>query len=260
LLGNVLLIDEAIIGDKALEMIKSLSTAPETSINMKNMPKLKVIFFGTFFLATNRLTFVNIDDDENRFLILHVPEISKEEYIEEIEVKMRDEIPAFLYYLRNIHKLKYERKQSRFWFPIVDLETPALKELKQKSKKQSVRALHEWVKEMFFTHLINEFEATPTMIGPEIRKYTARDISFTEIVNTLQDEFGLKPSPVHRFKFPKLIEMEGEPVSEFTNHYFDKSGIKKYYSGSTYILKADDLLNLEEILELEKSINENGKI
>jgi hypothetical protein len=256
LLGNVLLIDEAIIVDKALEMLKSLSTAPETSINMKNMPKLKVSFFGTFFITTNRLTFVRIDEDENRFFILHVPTVSETDPT--LREKMREEIPAFLYYLRYHHKLKYERSQSRFWFPFRDYVTSALTELKQKSKQQSLRALHEWVREMFFTHLITEFEAAPVVIIPQLRKYTSRDISFTELTNTLKDDMNLIPSKVHRYKFPKLIDnFTGEPETEWQAFYFDRKGAKQYYSGATYTLKAADFLDTEERMHLDDLIEKN---
>lgn len=258
LLTNVLLMDEVVINDKALESIKSLSTAEATTINEKNLPRVKVSFFASFFMTTNKLTFVNIDDDENRFFILHIPPIKKESLDPNLLQKMKEEIPGFLYYLKKEHKLTFETRQTRFWFPFNELETQALKELKSKSQKMSLRALKEWVKEMLFNHKITDFEATPTIIAPELRPFTTRDISHTEVKNTLTDDFYLKASPVHKFGFPKL---EGDPsnpdllISVWENKYFDKnSKTLKYYQGSTYTLKASDFLEADELTQLQELI------
>ncbi len=260
LLSNVLLMDEVLINDKALEYIKSLSTTPITSINEKNLPRVKVAFFASFFMTTNRLTFVNIDEDENRFFILHVPPIDKSKLDPDLLPKMKEELPAFLHYLKHEHELTFATKKTRFWFPYEELETQALLELKKKSLKMALRAMKEWAKEMFFDHKILEFEATPKIIGPELRPYTTRDISFTEIKNTLTDDFNLKASKVHRFEFPKKesdLTEPGKLKTVWNKQYFD-SKAKEYrnYIGATYTIKASDFLDDEELLNLKIEISD----
>jgi zinc protease len=84
---------------------------------MKNMPKLKVSFFGSFFITTNRLTFVRIDEDENRFFILRVPEIAQLDST--MREKMREEMSGIYgggFYC-SVSKRPYEHFSAGLSFP-----------------------------------------------------------------------------------------------------------------------------------------------
>lgn len=261
LLGNVLLLDEAIINEKAAEMIKTACVSNFMSIRMMYAPAAKLPFFGTFFLTTNKLQFVQVDESQDRYMILRVP-VLKNNLDPNILEKMKDEIPAFVYYLKNEHKMRFPQKKARFWFQAHDMATETLTELKKRSQKMVFKAIKEWAKNFFHMYKIEEFEHVPVLMTEEIREYSSRNISANEISNCLKDDLNLKPEKVKRFSLPKIESCIDENMRscdkiEWENSYIDKKGRKKYYTGSTYCFQAKEILDEADYLDLVNHISGN---
>ncbi len=107
-------IDEVLFNKEELtERIKYLSTTNYNKLEAKGKDKREVEFFGKFILCSNNEeNFIKIDQHETRFWVLKVPKAKKEET--ELLEKLRQEIPAFLYFLskRKLHT----SKKTRMWF------------------------------------------------------------------------------------------------------------------------------------------------
>jgi hypothetical protein len=257
--ANVILIDEAIIEkDRIIDMLKSWSTLPQISMNRKQKDRQKVPFFATMFLTSNRINFAQIDEDENRFLICKIPELQTID--ESLLQKMIEEIPAFIFYLENTHILKYPYSQTRFWFPFKDLETDILREVKENTRKASYKAIYQYAKQMFFDFQIYSFKATSVIVAPELRKYAHREISTSEVINTLKDDFKILPGKNGRFHYPRWTHSGGsteDPVWDWFSYYEDNKSVKRYYSGAPYEFEAVKILTKEDLEDLEKSILED---
>ncbi|MCG2462978.1 DUF5906 domain-containing protein, partial [Flavobacteriaceae bacterium F89] len=92
-------IDEALFQKEELtERLKYLSTTNINKLEAKGRDKREVEFFGKFLMCSNKEdSFIKIDANENRFWVIKVPVIKKEEtdFLE----KLIAEIPAFMYHL-----------------------------------------------------------------------------------------------------------------------------------------------------------------
>lgn len=271
--ANVLLLDEVVVDKtKTLEMIKSWSTMDEVSMNKKGKDRIKVPFFGTMFMTTNRINFASIDDDENRFVVVKVPTISTKDLDPYLEQKMVDEIPSFLHWLKYERELVYKEKKTRFWFPFEDLKTPTLNELKKQSQTHAHQALIMHVRQHLFEFGISEYETTPSILAQELRKFNKYEMSSIDISNLLKNNFNLEPqAKPKKFKYwqwipnnHKLNDNDPEIVKFESPTYLDLvTRQKKYYTGSTYLIRAIDFLTddeIEELNELIKNSNPNETI
>ena len=88
-----------------VERIKSLSTADKIIMNAKGKDHVELEFFGKFILMTNNEeNFIYVDQEETRYWIRSIPNISEEIKNVNILEEMIDEIPAFLWYLQKRKK------------------------------------------------------------------------------------------------------------------------------------------------------------
>jgi len=267
--SNVLLFDEAVIDkNKTFEMVKSWSTMEEISMNKKGKDRIKVPFFASMFMNTNRINFVAIDDDENRFFIIKVPVIKVTDLDPYLEQKMVEEIPAFLYHLKYERKLVYPTKSTRFWFPFKDMETGTLHELKKQSQTHNFQAMTMHVKHHCFDFGVMEYETTPVILKDELREFNKYEQSSIDICNLLKNHFNLEPcDKPKKFKYwqwthnNSLTANENEPMVKILSPtYVDKqTRQKKYYSGSTYLIRAEDFLNAQELAALQHQIENPEK-
>jgi hypothetical protein len=263
--ANVLLMDELIMEkQKHFETLKSWTTSPYSSMNRKSKERVKTVFFSTIFMTTNHLNFVSMDDDENRFFVCKVPLIPEKEKDPTLVKKMNDEIPAFLYYLRNEHKMTYPESADRFWFPVKAYETDILREVKNRGQKMVVKAMKEFVREMFFEYAIDEFDLTPVMILPGLRKFAHRQISNTELINSLKDDFNMPEPKMRRFQIPKWetwIDIDGKEKKRRSvkNQYTDDKGQIKECIGKPYRFEAEKWLHPDEMSALKELIRDYKK-
>ncbi len=97
----VIAIDEVFFDRKEItERLKYLSTTDKDKIEAKGKDREEIEFFGKFILCSNNEdSFIQIDSDEIRFWVRKIKPFQSEdtEFLE----KLKDEIPAFLYYLVN---------------------------------------------------------------------------------------------------------------------------------------------------------------
>lgn len=120
-------LDEGLLSTKEVtEKLKNLSTADFVSLEAKGKDPVEVESFTKIIICSNNEdNFIVIDEHSERFWVRKVNPIDKEDPF--LLKKMVDELPAFLYFLK-------ERKistpnQTRMWFDKSQLVTPALKKL-----------------------------------------------------------------------------------------------------------------------------------
>ena len=122
--------DEAFLDKKEdSEKLKSISTAQFTYVEQKGKDRYEVANFCKFILASNNINDpVYIDPEEVRYWVLEVPRLTSDN--PEILDAMKREIPAFLGFLEQ-RQLHVPSAQSRMWFNMQDLRTPALERIIQ---------------------------------------------------------------------------------------------------------------------------------
>jgi hypothetical protein len=145
---SVIGIDEGFIDKKTtLEKIKSQSTNSKIKLRGMYAGRQDVEFFGWFVITSNDETnFIPIDEEEIRFWVNKVPVLPDEDPL--LLNKMKEEIPAFLHYLKTrklVHPLA-----SRMYFDEKLLVTDALKKIKENSRGWFIGELKELLKDKFY--------------------------------------------------------------------------------------------------------------
>lgn len=128
-----------------LKMIATNATIP---CEGKNKDSTEVPNISKLILCSNdEYNFVKIDMEENRYCIIKVNPIEDTRDPHMFD-KMVDEIPAFLYFLKN-RQLYYPEK-SRLWFEESLFETEALNKIKERTESASIKHIKEVIREQFY--------------------------------------------------------------------------------------------------------------
>lgn len=94
----------------ALKLMTTASTITRTG---KGVSSATITNNTHLFMATNKIyDFLKITKFDNRFCLLKVPELTERD--PDLLEKMENEIPAFLYFLKQ-RKMKYERKERTYF-------------------------------------------------------------------------------------------------------------------------------------------------
>lgn len=191
-------VDEVLLDKREdSERIKSLSTAKSNKTEAKGKDKIEGDFFGKFILCSNNEdSFIKIDQEEIRYWVRKVPRLDKDNT--NLLDELTKEIPAFLYFIKE--REFSTQCNSRMWFTPEQIETEALKRVKENNKTSIEKELIE-------------------IIHEEIEKFELKSICFTnqDLLHFLR-ESGVK---VTRFQITQILK--------------DKWGLEPNETPSTYI-------------------------
>lgn len=210
---NIIGIDEAVF-DKShvFERIKSLSTAKSIVVNQKNVKTYSIPFYGKLVITSNREDdFMRIDQEENRFWVRKIPVFDK--MIPDMEMRMMEEVPEFLYYLETLPSLSWDK--SRMLFTQEEIWTPFLDNVKEQSRSGIEKELEQCIEEYFLKNKINEFYATSGEIKDKFFPYDRYSRDY--ISRTLIQKFNMV-SKNHVPQEGKCLII-GEPVRARYYHF-----------------------------------------
>lgn len=127
----VILVDELFLNRKEdSEKLKNLVTKKWHKRQAKGKDKVTVDFFSKFILCTNNEDFpILIEEEEDRYFVKKVEKLQEQDV--ELEKKMKEEIPAFLYML--LHRELSTTQKSRFYFDYALYDTPEGQRMKKSS-------------------------------------------------------------------------------------------------------------------------------
>lgn len=160
-------IDETVFAENFIkERLKQDST--QTSIQLRKMHSehQTLPFYGKFILCTNReKDFAKLEKEDMRFWVRKVCKI--EQFDAEFNSKLKEEVPAFAYFLLN-RQLSVPTPLSRMWFSPEQLKTDALDAVVANSISECAKDITIWAE-----NTGRNFGATETEIYEGIgRKHT----------------------------------------------------------------------------------------
>ena len=177
-----------------LKMIATNATIPcegkgKDSTEVPNISKL-------ILCSNDEYNFVKIDMEENRYCIIKVNPIedSRDPHMFD---KMVDEIPAFLYFLKN-RQLYYPEK-SRLWFEETLFETEALNKIKERTESAAVKHIKDVIKEQFYMQETDTIKLSASVIL-NLVKEDYRFITRMTVKEWLKDN-GYKNGTATNFKY-----------------------------------------------------------
>lgn len=182
-------IDETVFAENFIkERLKQDST--QTSIQLRKMHSehQTLPFYGKFILCTNReKDFAKLEKEDMRFWVRKVCKI--EQFDAEFNSKLKEEVPAFAYFLLN-RQLSVPTPLSRMWFSPEQLKTDALEVVVANSISDCAKDITIWAESVNRA----EFGATEKDIWEELgKKYT-----LAQVRKALKEELKL-PNNNKRF-------------------------------------------------------------
>ena len=203
-------IDESFIDRNLIkEKIKRLVTDPSINMEAKGRDQVKVDFNGKFILLSNKETnFIQMEDEDNRFFVCKVPVIETKD--PDIETKLENEIPAFLYYLQQ--RTLFHQRKTRLWFEPKDYETAALKKIVMSTRSKVEKEMIAWLEGIFdFDENLSEITVIPVKLATQIQQ-NLKSINGlrSEIEHILKDNWNLIPEKNQKFYHPILKEEYNE--------------------------------------------------
>ena len=123
----LIMVDEVLLNRREdSERLKNLSTTLSYKVEAKGKDRNEIGFFAKFVLCSNNEHLpVIIDAGETRYWVRKIGRLQCDDT--DFLQKLKDEIPAFLYYL--IHRELSTKKESRMWFAPKLIETEALRKI-----------------------------------------------------------------------------------------------------------------------------------
>lgn len=123
----LIVVDEVLLSRREdSERLKNLSTTLSYKVEAKGKDRDEIAFFAKFVLCSNNEHLpVIIDAGETRYWVRKINRLENDDtsYLE----KLKEEIPAFLYFLT--HRVLSTKKENRMWFNPILLYTAALQRI-----------------------------------------------------------------------------------------------------------------------------------
>ncbi len=218
-------VDEVLLDKKEdSERIKNLSTAKSYKTEAKGKDRVEVDFIGKFVLCSNNEdNFIIIDPLETRYWIRKIECFEKEN--NNLLEELKEQTPQFLEYLKN-RKLTTQSK-TRMWFTAEQINTDALKKIKNRFRNKTELELLEIFKEIIEA---NEEER----------------LSFTnDKVRSLLERSGIK---INRSGVREILEknwglQQQSNSYSYKEYYYDDTGLlmNRNVTGRYYTLKIADI-------------------
>jgi len=202
---------------KLIDKLKNLSTADAVPLRKMHREHQQIDFFAKFILLSNHeKSFLTINENDIRYWVRKLAQIK--DFDPKFETKLKSEIPAFLYFLKNrTLKAKYE---SRMYFSPEIIKTNALELVRKESRSFVANELICALTDIMNDNNFENIEATASDIKHNIFNSNSK-VGRIDIMRALKDELEIFPT-------------------KKTVRYKDMNGVGRY--GKTYCF-TDELLN-----------------
>lgn len=250
-------INESLIEKKqAVEMIKSRITERTANMDTKQISRVRVDMIAKWWFTSNNVDdWIRIDDDEARFWGRYVSPFSGPENPNLLDI-MTKEVPAFIYYLKEQHEMKY-KKETRLWFPASAYETTLIRQVKKESRSQQYKRIEIAIQERFYKYNANSNQAV---------KFTRLYYSLYELCSFVDgdrieaDAQYVKRVLLREFKFSMPSGVLSKPMPERDPESSIKDGVDHYVKGPAkagryWTFKIEDFLEDNEIESLGIDMN-----
>lgn len=185
------------------ERLKQLVTADSAYLENKGMNVRKIPYYGKLWICSNDADRVmKIDDGESRWFVVKVPVIKKEDMDPDLEVKLKEEINAWLHFLHN--RQIFHPRTHRLWFDPQHFITEQFKIIVETTKNRVDRVFEDWLREQFLLYRLPVLRyslqhLTEVFNDPKNSKYR---IDAIELKSYIQDRLKLEADVPQRIKIP----------------------------------------------------------
>lgn len=207
----IISIDEGMLDvDKKAEKerLKQLVTADQMYLELKGINLKKILYFGKVIICSNdEERIMKIDSEETRWFVVKVPPLTDKD--PDMELKLYEEIPAWLHYLKE--RPIFHPRKTRLWFTPENIITEQFKIVVEATKNRVDRVFEDWIREQFLTFQLPVLRypikyLTEVFNDPRNSKYR---IDAIELGEYLKKRLGLTPDKLTRIEIPLNYQAEG---------------------------------------------------
>ena len=188
----LVLIDETLLSrTEDSERLKAMSTAEYGTLESKGKDRYPIRTYHKFVMCSNNPDApIWIEEDDDRYLVIDVPPLQKK--IPGLLSSLEKEIPAFIHFLLN-RQMKYPEPQERMWFPMKELETPALRRIKRACGPKGEIDLAESLLSLMEHYKVDKLEYTLKDLAELLKAF---DIKLNVTVrDIIRKRWQLEPAP-----------------------------------------------------------------
>ena len=155
----LIVVDEVLLSRREdSERLKNLSTAQTYKVEAKGKDRQEVNFFAKFVLCSNNELYpVIIDPGENRYWVRKIRPLESDDT--NFLQKLKEQIPAFLYYLQ--HRTLSTNKEGRMWFHPTLIRTEALDRIIQCNRNHTELDMVELIRDIMETQHVDKLSFIP---------------------------------------------------------------------------------------------------
>lgn len=173
------------------ERLKNLSTAQTYKVEAKGKDRQEVNFFAKFVLCSNNELFpVIIDMGETRYWVRKVMRLENDDT--NFLPKLKEQIPAFLYYLQ--HRPLSTTKESRMWFNSALIRTEALERIMQSNRNHTEIDIVELLRAIMESQNVDKVSFIPQDLLP-LLSLNGVKVELWHIRKVVKELWRLKPAP-----------------------------------------------------------------
>ena len=188
----IIVVDEVLLNRREdSERLKNLSTAHSYKMESKGKDRYEVQFFAKFVLCSNNENFpVYIEPEETRYWVRKVCRLERDDT--SFLQKLKNEIPAFLYYLQ--HRTLTTKEESRMWFSPALIHTEALEKIKRCNRSRVETDMAELLLDIMDTMRVDvmDFCINDLLM---LFNYSMVKMERHQVRNVLQQCWKLEPAP-----------------------------------------------------------------
>jgi hypothetical protein len=243
----IIAIDEGFLDvDKKAEKerLKQLATADSAMLENKGMNLKKFPYYGKLIMCSNDADSVmKLEEGENRWFVVKVNPIDKSLLDPDLESKMKEEIPAFLNYLK--YREIFHPRENRLWFKDDYFITDQFREIVDNTRNYLEKEVTDFIIELFQTYRVNSMLIDIPWLVKQINQDAKYKIGKIEVKKFLKDKKKLLPMACCRVKIPSGFREDNVTVDFFT------------YMGRPYEFLAKDWIQeeIETINEEPENLN-----
>lgn len=191
---HIVAVDEVLLDKKEdSERIKNLSTAKTYKSESKGVDKQEVEIICKFILCSNNVdSFIHIEPGETRYWVRKITPFETEN--ENLLAEMKEQIPGFLYFLKE--RGISAPKTSRMWFDFKLYENEALKRLIKVSRNRLEIQIANIVIEVMDCFELNEYSFCIKDMQNNLNRTNRGIFDHSSIIRILKDEWKLQPNRI----------------------------------------------------------------
>ena len=188
----LIVVDEVLLNRREdSERLKNLSTAHSYKMEAKGKDRYEVQFFAKFVLCSNNENFpVYIEPEETRYWVRKISRLEKDDT--SFLQKLKEEIPAFLYYLQ--HRNLTTKEESRMWFAPSLIRTEALEKIIRCNRSRIELDMAELLLDIMDTMQVDVVDFCINDLLA-LFNYSMVKMERHQVRNVLQQYWKLEPAP-----------------------------------------------------------------